>query len=530
MTANTTANLVTGFYTTLIGFACGIFTRSFYTAGLPEISFVLLISLGVGLVWRKNCNALFSSHILTVSVFLLFFAFGVLRMEFAVQSTVSSTYESLVESEVTLSGIVVREPDVRETSTHLYLKTEGETLLVFADPYGIYDYEDEIEVTGTLKRPEAFETDLGRTFNYPDYLHARGVSYIVRNAEIETIAQGEGNVILYTLLTAKHAFMNRIETLIAEPYVGLGEGLLLGVKRALGEELEGVFRETGIIHIVVLSGYNIMLVVVFVTYVLGAILPRSWQLPFGVAAIAAFAFLVGLSATVVRASVMAGLFLIARATNHTYMVLRALILAGATMLLMNPYLLAFDVGFQLSFVATLGLILLAPHIESLLSFVPTFAGMREFLTATIATQIFVSPILLYQIGQFSIVAVFVNVLVLPMVPTAMLLTFLTGMIGFVSTTLAGVLSVFTYLSLLYIIEIARFFAALPFASYTVPQFPFWVVIVSYMFLGYLLWRSVHKIEKDDELAGWTIEDEDALQTKLAASSKDTASGTPVFFR
>jgi len=150
--------------------------------------------------------------------------------------------------------------------------------------------------------------------------------------------------------------MRSIEAVIPEPQVGLAEGLLLGVKQALGDELEVVFRKTGIIHIVVLSGYNVMLVVIFITYVLSYVLPYRARVPFGILAIVCFAVLVGLSATVVRASIMASLILFARATGRTYAVMRALCFAGVIMVLINPYLLVYDVGFQLSFLATLGLI------------------------------------------------------------------------------------------------------------------------------------------------------------------------------
>ena len=535
------------FYVAMVGFALGIFLRSFFVFELPLITFVLLISFGVGVVWRKNCSAIFSPYLLAVSMLLFTIALGMVRMEVATWSTVSSPFSTLVGSEVLFDGVVVREPDRRESSTHLYVETDDEILLVIADRFGSYSYGDTVRIVGELRRPESFETELGRTFNYPGYLEARGVQFMVRYPEVTVLGTGAGNMVLSTLLDFKQRFMTELELLIPEPHVGLSEGLLLGVKRALGDELEQVFRKTGIIHIVVLSGYNIMLVVAFVTFVLSVLIPSRWQLPFGMVAISAFALMVGLSATVVRASVMAVLYLIARTLNRTYMVTRALMLAGATMLMLNPHLLAFDTGFQLSFVATLGLILLAPHLDQFFSFIPKLLG-REFLVATLATQIFVLPILLYQIGEFSVVSVIVNVLVLPMVPVAMLLTFMTGMAGFVSSMFASMLSVFTYLSLAYILKIATYFAAFPFASYVVPAFPFWIVVLGYVILAYMVWKLSNKrqqaprmtaernhtaiIEKRDEIEGWLIEDEDEVLAKTAAGSRSdpAAADTPIFFR
>jgi competence protein ComEC len=313
------------------------------------------------------------------------------------------------------------------------------------------------------------------------------------------------------------------------------------VKQALGDTLEDAFRQTGIIHIVVLSGYNVMLVVAFVMYVFSYFLPLRARVIAGLCAITAFALLVGLSATVVRASIMAGLLLIASALGRTYDVLRGLLLAGAFMLLLNPYLLVYDVGFQLSFLATLGLILVAPQFENLLAQVPTKIGVREFMIATVATQIAVLPLLLYQIGELSLVAVFVNVLVLPMVPVAMLLTFIVGMAAMVSAPLASLFVYPTYLSLTYIIEVALWWASVPFAAVVIPAFPFYVVPIAYFALGAVLWWCANRQPRvaeinNSNLSDWTIVEEVSEVAPKSAFNKSGApqSGapdeTPVFFR
>ncbi|MFT5037371.1 MAG: competence protein ComEC [Candidatus Azotimanducaceae bacterium] len=523
------------FYTAAIGFAGGILMRSFFDIGLPEIVWVLTVSLVLGVIWARRSEASSGPYLLMGSVFLFLFALGLLRFEYSSWHEINTFFESKLESEVALVGTIVREPDVRESNTHLYVAVDDELLLVTVDRYENASYGDEVTIEGVLAQPESFETDLGRTFNYLGYLRARGVNYVVKFGEVEVVGSGHGNYIFAGLLDFKHSFMRSIESLLPEPHVGLSEGLLLGVKRALGSQLEEVFRKTGIIHIVVLSGYNVMLVVMFVTYILAFLIPFRARIVFGLLAITAFALMVGLSATVVRASIMASLILVAKATNRTYMVIRALLLAGVIMLIINPYLLAFDTGFQLSFVATLGLIFVAPHLEKKLTLMPKTIGMREFLTATLATQLFVMPILLYQIGEFSVVSVLVNVLVLPMVPVAMLLTFITGLVGFVSSTLALPLSYLTYFSLEYILRVATFFADLPFASYIVPVFPFWVVPVSYGLIGYVLWklwkREVEPVEvtteaattnESDELAGWVIEEEEVVRKRLAAEERSSS--------
>jgi competence protein ComEC len=253
---------------------------------------------------------------------------------------------------------------------------------------------------------------------------------------------------------------------------------------------------------------------------------------------------------------MASLLLIVQATGRVYFVLRGLLLAGLVMIILNPFLLVYDVGFQLSFMATLGLILISPHIEYYLNKIPKLYGAKSFLVATLSTQVAVLPLLLYQIGEFSVVAVIVNVLVLPMVPVAMLLTFIMGIVSYFSFTLATIIAYPTYLSLSYIIEMAWWFSRLPFASYVVPAFPLFIVPVAYAAMGYVLWKF-HKpelgfgegdlaekllhnnsIEEGKGLSEWQIDEEfdeeigqKSSKTKTVESQSDsTAKEIPIFFR
>lgn len=485
------------FYLSVAAFSGGVLFSSFFDTTLSTIVWMALLAFVLAVVARGK------SGLLLVSLALFCFASGVLRLELASWSVGNSYLESLIGQKVTLEGVIKREPEDRANSTRLYVNTDYGLILVMTPLGGSWRYGDHIVVEGTLKKPEEFETDLGRVFNYPGYLLAQGVSYTISFADVEKLAGGEGFA-LAALYDFKHSFMLNLERLIPEPQVGLSEGLLLGVKNALGEDLEHVFRQTGIIHIVVLSGYNVMIVVTFILFILGAIFGRRLSTAFGIIGIVLFTLLVGLGATVVRASLMASMLLLMGFTGRIYLALRGLFLAGILMIIWNPYLLTFDIGFQLSFLATLGLILFSPYLTKQLAIVPTFIGMREFLVATLATQLFVLPLLLYQMGQFSVVAVIVNVVVLPMVAVAMLLTFLTGIIAYVSASLALPFAYAAYLSLSYIITVAKWFGALPFAAFSVPPFSFWFVPLGYAAIAALVWQ----LNREPAiLQGWEIVEE-----------------------
>lgn len=512
----------------VVGCVLGIAIQSLSPLSLGSGFFIALLALVLEVVRRREHKALASAHLLLITVGLGCFLIGVLRFEVAERSLVTEL-DQKVNQKVTLAGEVVREPDVRSQTRNLYVKTDDTIVLVQVDRHQDIEYGDVLSVSGTLKRPEAFQTDLGRTFNYPGYLRSQGVTHTMSYAEVEIERRGEGNWFVSGLLQFKQALIDSFAAVIPEPQAGLGAGLLLGVKQALGDQLETVFRTAGIIHIVVLSGYNVMIVAEAVMRLLAVFFSVRTRVIIGVAAIASFALMVGLSATVVRASIMAAMVLVARAMNRTYVIVRALLVAGLIMLLLNPMLLIYDPGFQLSFLATLGLLFIAPKLEAALPFVPTRFQVREFLTATIATQLFVLPLLLYSIGEFSVVAVFVNVLVLPLVPLAMLFTFLTGVVGFLSSALALAPAFLANVLLLYIVGVAQRFADLPFASYLVPAFSFWWVLISYALLAGWLYLSSREDTVKSSVAHWTIEEEDNVKSG-GSLREPPPQDTPVFFR
>jgi len=526
------------FYTAVGAFTVGIFLGSFYATSSSLILWLLGTALVCGVGAGRTRLQAASRGLLICSVILCAVSVALVRWSF-VEPVTTPQLSALVGQEVELRGTVVREPDQRESSTHLYLATNDTIVLIYADRYSDVSYGDTLRVTGELRIPEAFTTDLGRTFDYRGFLEAKNVGYVMSFAAIEIVTSDPRYSPLSYLYAAKHSFMDNVEAAIPEPQVGLAQGLLLGVKQALGDEYEEIFRATGLTHIVVLSGYNVMLVVTFFMYALAFVLPYRARLIVGIVAIASFALLVGLSATVVRASVMASLLLLLRFTGNTYHLLRALCLAGVVMLVINPHLLLYDVGFQLSFVATLGLIVAAPFIQKYLSFMPEVVGMREFLAATLVTQVFVLPLLVYQIGEVSIIAVVANVVVLPMVPVAMLLTFAVGLVGYVSTTASVLLGYLAYLSLSYIITIASWLSSVPMATVTVPAFSPLGLFLCYVVLAVVIYKvfiqqdrstSSNSTDKTDsgmtdELVGWVIEEE--LEARSASSS---SSSTPNFFR
>ena len=372
--------------------------------------------------------------------------------------------DAALGTEVTVVGIIVRDPDVREKAILLTVETNVGTLLVRADRFVTVRYGDKIRVEGKVEKPEKFETDTGRTFDYPMYLRAHGVTHVISFADVTVLARGGGSAVTATLLGVKHWFLHGVERVLPEPESALLAGLLVGEKRGLGEHLTELFRRAGVIHIIVLSGYNVALVINFI--LIGASFIFSRRVALVVAGVSALAFMVmtGASETAVRATLMALVVLLAKALHRPADGLRILLIVAAGMALYNPYLVLFDLSYQLSMLATLGLILLSNRVEPYLMWLRS-KTLIEIVSTTLATQIAVLPLLVYAVGQVSIVSLLSNILVLIVVPWAMLFGFIAGLVGAVSPSFAFPFTAIAYGFLAYIIEVASFLGSLSFAAF-----------------------------------------------------------------
>lgn len=478
----------------LLGFLSGILCRSFFFFPWQALVFVLLLASILFLAWVMVHRRILY---LVCAVVLLSAFVGAGRVMLA-PSSLPETFASRVGTEIMLEGVVQAEPDIRETTQRVAVEVEDSgqrtKVLVVAPLYPEIEYGSRVVIRGTLAYPEPFETDTGRTFRYDRFLAKDGIFALVESASIHTLAPREGiaSLLMQTLLEGKHQFQEGLARAIAEPGASLANGLLTGGKQGLGPKLLDAFVVAGLVHIVVLSGYNVMIVAEGVMRTLSFLPKRGSALVAGIT-IGLFVLAAGAGAASVRAGLMAGLALVARATGRTYAVVRALLVVAVGMLLMNPLLLAFDPGFQLSFVATLGLILLAPILETRLTKIRS-AFWRELLAATLAAQIAVLPLLLFQTGLFSLVSLPANILVLPFVPVAMLLAALAGVVGVLLPALAPLAGLPAHVILSYIIAAAEFASALPLASIAIPKFPFWITVVGYLGLGYVITKMSAKNE------------------------------------
>ena len=421
----------------LIGFSGGVFARSFYDFGWNfALLFIFLGLMLAGIfVFTK-----FQKFVLFASLFFLAFGLGMFRYE--IKDAPSAEFGKQIGLKITATGVIVDEPDEKENYTRLVMETDKgkEKILVVSRRYPVFHYGDRVELNGKLEKPEKISD-----FDWPAYLAKDDIYFEMFYPQIKKLDGIGGSWLKRQFFSVKEKFIGNLSSLIPEPDAGYLAGLTIGGKQAMSKDLQEEFKRAGIIHVVVLSGYNVTIVASVIMQILRG-LPLFVGMGFGILGILFFALMTGASATVVRASIMAGLALLARATGRVYQMTIALLAAGIFMILQNPKILRFDASFQLSFLATLALIYVSPHVGNKLNFVPKKFQLREIVTSTISTQIFVLPFFLYKMGMFSVVSLPVNLLVLIFVPITMFFGFLAGGIGFISQIFAflsaGLLTLF----------------------------------------------------------------------------------------
>jgi len=273
-------------------------------------------------------------------------------------------------------------------------------------------------------------------FAYREYLARQGIGGIARPRHAEVIGSGVGPAVFLAQL--RTALLGGITAVVPEPEAGLGAGILLGVRSSIAPEVSESFATAGLTHVVAISGWNIAIVVALV----GAVLRPLERRPGGrwstavvaTASVAGYVVLTGASPSVVRAALMAGALLVGRFSGSRAHAASALGLAALVMLLVAPAVL-WDVGFQLSLLATAGLVWFSRPIEGRLARWPSW--VREPVALTLAAQLTTLPVILVNFERVSLVAPLANVMVVPIVPLVMLFTAMASVLGVVAEALGA---------------------------------------------------------------------------------------------
>ncbi|MEO8252236.1 MAG: ComEC/Rec2 family competence protein [Chloroflexota bacterium] len=350
-----------------------------------------------------------------------------------------------------------------------------------------------IAMIAAVEAPAAFDG-----FDYPAYLARQGIGGLVRVRSARVLPDPVGTGPAEIAAAARKWLLDGLNEMVPEPEAALGAGILLGVRSSIAPEIATAFATAGLTHVVAISGWNIAIVAAIVGSLVRPLERRRggrWLAPsVAGATIAGYVALTGASPSVVRAALMAGAIMVARLGGSRAHAASALGVAALAMLIAAPSVL-WDVGFQLSALATGGLILFAAPIEARLAAWPAF--LREPVALTLAAQLTTLPVVLGSFGRLSLVAPLANVMVVPLVPMVMLLCALAAPIGALGSSLhvpllvdAGrwALGGIAWLLLRSMIVAGQAAASLPLAALPVSA-PGWLALAWYPAIG-LGWRRL----------------------------------------
>ena len=339
--------------------------------------------------------------------------------------------------DILVSGTLVEPPDYRDRYTNLRLRVEevdtgkhqfkvNGLLLARISQNQTYQYGDIVRLRGRLQTPPENED-----FSYRDYLAREGILSYMPNAEATLLPGSEANPLIALLYRLKDKSLENVYRLFLDPEASLLAGILLGVDSGLSAPLQQAFKDTGTAHIIAISGFNIAIIAGIFIKLFGRIFGRRLGAVVAVLGIGFYTLLVGANASVVRAAIMGTLSLFAVQVGRRQQGLNTLAFVAALMAVFNPLVL-WDVGFQLSFFATLGLVLYGGPFQQaaekvIAHFLPGTNVEKiselaaEFVLLTFAAQLTTLPIMAYQFQQISLVSFAANPFILPAQPAVMIL-------------------------------------------------------------------------------------------------------------
>lgn len=298
-----------------------------------------------------------------------------------------------------------------------------------------------------------------------------GLIYYIR------LQQGGWEVKTEILSSFRGSLEQRSAQLLPYPQAQLLDGILLGDKKDLPGQLKLALRDTSTLHIVVVSGQNLTILgALFVN--LAGLLKRKTAIILTLLLVYLYTILTGAQVPVLRAALMVSFSYLAELFGREADSLRALLLCGGLMLLVNPLWLG-DLSFQLSFLATFGVIVVAPILEKALKKLPKFIAVD--LAVTVGAQLMVTPVIIQNFHQLSLVSVITNLAVLWVIPWIMIFGGLMIFFSFLSLWLGWLLSAVVYALLTYFIYLVNFFSAVSFSWIYVGEMS-WLIWIGYYLL------------------------------------------------
>lgn len=368
---------------------------------------------------------------------------------------------------IEIIATLTSQPQIFQKSQRL----EVEGIKIIAPLFPEYFYGDRLKIAGPVKVEKS---------THGASTQENGVLIFPKIAVLE---KGGGSLVLRSIFSLRERIIGLFESVLPEPAASLLLGIFLGVKKGLPIKFYLALKKTGVLHVVVASGMNVTMVASFALTVLNTILKRRGAAILVIPVVLFYSVLSGFDPPIVRAAIMGTVALLGQFFGRLNWGVLSLFLAGYLMIFVDPGLVS-DLGFQLSFVSTAGLIFIKPLFK--VKKEDRFYLLKDDFTTTIGAQLAASPIILANFGQYQILSLLVNTLVLWTTPILMAFGGVVAATGLIFAPLAQTFAFLALPFLVYFEKMVVFFGQIPVAEIGVGKPPFILILGYYLLLTSVL--------------------------------------------
>lgn len=459
----------------------GLFAGSYLTAPVQYLLLALTLTAALFLIsLRYHISILYSMYLLALLLGMArFTAASSAENQDSVnryQNTNSATMQGTIGPEILGKGRVIRFElsNIKIKSGEEFREVRG-TILIETRRTFEYKYGDLLYIEGPLK-------PLSEAGEFYSYLERQGISSYMSFPRIKLLQTGSGPWLLQRVYDLRMKLSRSLSSFLPEPQGALSQALLLGLRQEVPAELDRDFRNTGTTHLLAISGMNISVFAGMVMSLGIWLFGRRHSLYLALAFLLVwlYTFLSGMNPPVIRAAFMASAYFLAEYLGRPQSAAPALALAAIIMTAIHPVVL-WDVSFQLSFMAMLGLAFIAPPLVKLKENFPILAGgssiLRGFVKTTwdmasisVGAILATLPLTTYYFNIIPLAglpATFFASLVLPYI---IIISFITAVAGLFLSPFAQVLGWVDWIFLSYMILSVKAFSFLPYFTISLANF------------------------------------------------------------
>ena len=416
------------------------------------------------------------------------------------------------QTEIEITGIISAPPEIKDKTTHLDMTVQtidghpaSGRVLLFVSHYPEYMYGDTISARGRLSPVPIFEG-----FDYQAYLARDGIYAVMLSPAIQLQKSQSGFSPLSWIYSFRQRLAESLAAALPEPQAGLAQGTILGIRTTISPQLQNDLSITGTAHLIAISGINLTIIAGIIVALGIRIIGRRHYYYVWIAMIVIwfYTILAGWQAPVIRAAIMASVFLLAEFLGRQKMALPALMLSAAIMVGLEPRVL-WSISFQLSFLAMAGLILITPLFQNLShKFIlkrweedswsaRLILPVTDSFAVSLGSVIAIWPVVAYNFGIVSLVGPLTTFLISPALTGIIIFCSLTALVGLVSIPVAQVTGWLSWLFLSYMLVIIQAFAALPLIAIQTASFNINLVRLYYVCLtsALIIQSNYHRVTR-----------------------------------